>query len=37
MATSYKKIATKFADDVISGKKITGKEIVLACERFKKD
>ena len=37
MATSYKKIAIKFADDVINGKKIVGKEIILACERFKKD
>lgn len=37
MATSYKKTAIKFADDVIKGKKIAGKEIILACERFKKD
>ena len=37
MATSYKKVAIKFADDVIKGKKIVGKEIILACERFKKD
>jgi len=37
MAKSFKKVALKFADDVISGKKIAGKEIILACERFKKD
>ena len=37
MASSFKKIAVKFADDVITGKKTVGKEIVLACKRFKKD
>lgn len=34
---NYKKIAFQYADDVISGKQIAGKEIVQACERFKKD
>ena len=37
MAKSFRKVAEKFADDVLSGKKIAGKEIILACERFKKD
>ena len=37
MAESFKKTAIKFADEVIKGKKIVGKEIILACERFKKD
>ena len=36
-AKRYKRIAVKFADDCISGKKIVGKEIVAACERFKED
>lgn len=36
-AKSYKRIALKFANDVISGKKTAGKEIILACQRFKKD
>ena len=33
----YKDTAIKFARDVISGKKIAGKEIVLACQRFMND
>lgn len=36
-AKSYKQIAIKYADDVLSGKKIVGKEIILACVRFKQD
>lgn len=36
-AKSYKQIAIKYADDVLSGKKIVGKEIILACARFKQD
>lgn len=36
-AKSYKKIALKYADDVILGKRIVGKEVILACVRFKKD
>lgn len=34
---SYKPIALQYADDVISGRKIAGKEIVEACERFRRD
>lgn len=37
MASSFKKTAIKFADDVVKGKKNVGAEIVLACERFKND
>lgn len=37
MAKRFKKIAVKYADDVLSGKIIAGKEIVQTCERFKKD
>ena len=37
MAKKYKKIAIKYAEDVISGKKIAGKEIKLACQRFMDD
>ena len=36
-AKRYKQIATKYADDVISGKIVAGKEIIAACQRFKKD
>lgn len=36
-AKSYKKIALRYVDDVISGKRIVGKEVILACVRFKKD
>lgn len=36
-AKSYKQIAIKYADNVLSGKKIVGKEIILACVRFKQD
>lgn len=37
MKNKYKKIADKFADDCIKGKRIVGKEVVQACERYKKD
>lgn len=37
MAKSYKDIAIKYADDVVAGKKVAGKEIILACKRFQKD
>lgn len=37
MSKHYKKVAIQYADDVISGKIIAGKEIIAACERFKKD
>ena len=30
----FKDVAIKYAEDVISGKKLAGKEIVLACQRF---
>ena len=34
---SYKDVADRFADECISGEHIVGKEIVAACERYKKD
>lgn len=34
---SYKAVADKYADDVISGKIIAGKEVIAACERWKRD
>lgn len=37
MKKTYKAVAVQFADDCINGKRIVGKEIVAACERFKKD
>lgn len=37
MAKKYKEIAIKYANDVVSGKKVAGKEVVLACERFLSD
>lgn len=37
MSKRYKKVAVQYADDVLSGKIITGTEVVAACERFKKD
>ena len=33
----FKEVAIKYADDVISGETIAGKEVVDACKRFKKD
>lgn len=36
-AKSYKSIADKYADDVISGEIIAGAEIVAACKRYKND
>ena len=33
----YRKIAEKYVDEVLTGKKKVGKEVVLACARFKKD
>ena len=36
-AKDYKSIVLKYVDDVLAGKKIVGKEIILACARFKKD
>ena len=37
MIKHFKGIAVKYADDVISGEIIAGKEVVAACERFKSD
>lgn len=37
MAKSYKKRAIDYAQAVCSGKKIVGKEVILACARFLKD
>ena len=37
MAKSYAKVALKFAEDVVSGKKIAGKETIQACQRYLDD
>jgi phage terminase large subunit-like protein len=37
MAKSYKQVAIQYAEDVVSGKKVAGKEIVQACQRFLDD
>ena len=37
MAKSYKSIAVWYANDVVGGKKLAGKEVVLACQRFLDD
>lgn len=37
MAKHYKSAAIKYAEEVVSGKKIAGKEVVLACGRFLND
>ena len=37
MIKHFKNVAVKYADDVIAGKIIAGKEVVAACERFKED
>lgn len=36
-AKDYKSQVLKYVDDVLAGKKIVGKEVILACARFKKD
>lgn len=36
-AKDYFKTAKQYANDVVSGKKIAGKEIVMACQRFLND
>ena len=36
-AKDYIAIANKYAEDVIAGNTIAGKEVVLACKRYKKD
>ena len=37
MAKDYKETATRYADDVISGKTIAGADVINACQRFKND
>lgn len=37
MIKHFKSVAVKYADDVISGKIVAGKEVIAACERFKAD
>ena len=37
MIKTFKHVADQFADDCVSGKRIVGKEIIAACERYKKD
>lgn len=34
---TYKDICFKYVDDVLSGKRIAGKEVILACARFRAD
>lgn len=37
MAKSYKSIAVKYAQEVVSGKEIAGEDRILACQRFLND
>lgn len=37
MDKTYKKVAVKYAEDVVEGKIISGKEVVQACQRFLDD
>lgn len=37
MAKKYREIAIKYAEDVVSGKKIAGREVIGACQRFLDD
>ena len=37
MKKSYKETSIEFAKSVVSGKKIAGKEVILACQRFLND
>ena len=37
MSTNYKAIAIQYAEEITSGAKLAGKEIVLACRRFLND
>ena len=37
MVKDCKKIAIAYAESVVSGKKVAGKEIVMACQRFLDD
>lgn len=37
MAKDYKTVAVKYAKEIVSGEKIAGREVVLACQRFLDD
>lgn len=37
MSKRFKAVAVKYADDVISGQIVAGKEVIAACQRFKDD
>ena len=37
MAKRFRKVAVKYAEDVIAGRVIIGKEVVAACRRFLDD
>lgn len=37
MAKRYRQIAIKYAEEIVSGKKTAGKEVILACRRFLDD
>lgn len=37
MAKTYKKVVVKYANDIVKGKKVAGKEVILACQRFLDD
>ena len=37
MSKHFKAVALQYADDVVSGVIVAGKEIIAACERFKRD
>lgn len=37
MAKDYKKIAVEYAQEIVGGKKLAGKEVILACQRFLED
>ena len=37
MIKHFKSVAVKYADDVIAGRIVSGKEVIAACERFKSD
>ena len=37
MKTDYKAIAIKYAEEIASGEKLAGKEVILACKRFLSD
>lgn len=37
MAKRYKQVAIKYAEEITSGNKIAGKEVILACRRFLDD